>query len=304
MKKVVFDKVQTKKIIDYYLAPHSLNDATKFAGITKNAIIKKLLIDNNIPLHDKNTCLALQVAKLLKVDKSKNKAVLSELTSLPNIKDELINYYVVENKTIQDLEKIYSASSATIVRLLRYFEIKKPKSWQTAKIKKDSNGNYQVDRQKFQELYDNNTIEYIAELLKISPKLVETIAKNLQIDTKKHKETMESSISLEETYCYQELIKKYGKSDIIRQYKEKRYPFHCDFYIKSKDLFIECNYHWTHGKHPFDKNNSEDIKKLNAWQEKAKTSDYYKGAIEVWTIRDPLKLKYFKENNLNYQILY
>lgn len=304
MKKVIFDKIQTKKIIDYYLVPHSLNDTTKFAGITKNAIIKKLLIDNNIPLHDKNTCLTLQVAKQHKADKSKNKAVLSELTSLPNIKDELINYYVVENKTIQDLEKIYSASFATINRLLRYFEIKKPKSWQTAKIKKDSNGNYQIDKQKFQELYDNNTIEYIAELLEISPKLVETIAENLQIDTKKHKKAIESSISLEETYCYQELIKKYGESDIIRQYKDKRYPFFCDFYIKSKDLFIECNYHWTHGRHPFDKNNSEDIKKLNTWQEKAKTSDYYKRAIEVWTIRDPLKLKYFKENNLNYQILY
>lgn len=29
--------------------------------------------------------------------------------------------------------------------------------------------------------------------------------------------------------------------DTIYQYKEKRYPFKCDFYIPSKDLFIEYN---------------------------------------------------------------
>ena len=32
--------------------------------------------------------------------------------------------------------------------------------------------------------------------------------------------------------------------------KYDRYPFACDFYISSLDLFIECNYHWTHGGKP------------------------------------------------------
>ena len=38
-----------------------------------------------------------------------------------------------------------------------------------------------------------------------------------------------------------------GNEDIIRQYKSDLYPFACDFYIPSLDLYIECNYHWTHG---------------------------------------------------------
>ena len=50
--------------------------------------------------------------------------------------------------------------------------------------------------------------------------------------------------SKSEDKMYQKLCEQYGASDVIRQYYDKtRYPFHCDFYIKSKDLFIELNAH-------------------------------------------------------------
>lgn len=61
----------------------------------------------------------------------------------------------------------------------------------------------------------------------------------------------------EEIY-YNRLIEQYGRDDVFRQYRDERYPFNCDFYIKSKDMFIECNFHWTHGKHPYDSNSAED----------------------------------------------
>ena len=44
-----------------------------------------------------------------------------------------------------------------------------------------------------------------------------------------------------EEMFYNELCKIFDKKDIYRQYKEIRYPFDCDFYIKSLDLFIELN---------------------------------------------------------------
>ena len=49
---------------------------------------------------------------------------------------------------------------------------------------------------------------------------------------------------------------------------------------------------------------AEDIIKLNVWQEKAKSSNYYKNAIETWTIRDVQKYTIAKENNLNYLVFY
>lgn len=123
-----------------------------------------------------------------------------------------------------------------------------------------------------------------------------------QIATKRKNGTFNYSKPEEE--LYQQLILQYGEEDIIRNYKDERYPFYCDFYIKSQDKFIELNRHWTHGGHPFDINNIKDLKKVASWQEKAKNSEYMQYAIINWTIRDPLKLKTAKENNLNYEVIW
>ena len=86
--------------------------------------------------------------------------------------------------------------------------------------------------------------------------------------------------------------------DVIYQYRDKnRYPFVCDFYIPSLDLFIECNYHWTHGGKPYE-GTEEDNKIIDGW--KSKNSQYYNNAINCWTIRDVNKRNIAKQNNLNY----
>ena len=89
---------------------------------------------------------------------------------------------------------------------------------------------------------------------------------------------------------------------MLTQYKDERYPFNCDFYVPSLDLFIECNYHWTHGKEPYNENNVEHQNILRLW--KSKNSRFYDNAIETWTKRDVDKLKCFKTNNLNFKIFY
>ena len=91
-------------------------------------------------------------------------------------------------------------------------------------------------------------------------------------------------------------------NEVISQYKCDRYPFHCDFYIPTEDLFIECNFHWTHGNHPFNKYSIVDMIKLSRLKLKARESKYHEIAIDVWTRRDVEKLNYLK--HLNHLIFY
>ena len=112
------------------------------------------------------------------------------------------------------------------------------------------------------------------------------------------------NISKSEEKSYEILCRKYGNENIIRQYKSEKYPFLCDFYVKSLDLYIECNFSWTHGGMFFDENNENCIQKLNVWKEKAKTSRFYENALKTWTIRDIKKLKTAQENKLNYKVFW
>ena len=112
------------------------------------------------------------------------------------------------------------------------------------------------------------------------------------------------NFSQPEEDLYKKLLEENENKHIYRNYKCDRYPYYCDFYIEEDDLFIELNAHWTHGGHPFDENNEEDLKTLNKWKLKAEKSNFYKTAIEVWTIRDVEKQKCAKENNLNYKVIY
>lgn len=123
-----------------------------------------------------------------------------------------------------------------------------------------------------------------------------------QYITKKRNHSFSSSKPEEAFKIY--LFEKYGKSDVYCQYRDERYPFACDFYIKSKDLFIELNLTWTHGGHPYDKNSPEDQLLLARWQEKAKDSAYYKNAVYVWTELDVKKHLTAKQNKLNYLCIY
>ena len=88
--------------------------------------------------------------------------------------------------------------------------------------------------------------------------------------------------------------------DVTRQFNgSSKYPFCCDFYIEDLDMFIECNFHWTHGGHPFDPSSIKDQVKLERWKEKQ--TKYYNNAIKTWTKMDVEKRNKAKEENLNYK---
>ena len=114
-----------------------------------------------------------------------------------------------------------------------------------------------------------------------------------QIKTKKKNGTL--NISKPENKSYIILKEKYN--DVIQQYISNKYPFNCDFYIPSLDLYIECNYHWTHGGKPYEGTKEDNIK-LNKWKEK--NTKFYNTAIYVWTDLDIRKRNIAKENKLNY----
>ena len=123
-----------------------------------------------------------------------------------------------------------------------------------------------------------------------------------EYETKKKNNTFNTSAPEELYYSY--LKEKYGEENVKRQYSDSRYPFRCDFYISSEDLFIELNLSWTHGGKLFDINSSDDLEKIERWKNKAQTSDFYKNAIETWTVRDVIKYNTFIKNNLNFKIYY
>ena len=123
---------------------------------------------------------------------------------------------------------------------------------------------------------------------------------NKNTETKRKNHTFNTSS--QEIKFYDYLCNKYGKDDIIKEYKSEEYPFNCDFYIKSKDAYIELNIHPCHNFKPY--NELEDKDELEKLKLKAQDSDYYKNIIYVWTVSDKLKLETAKNHKLNYTMIY
>ena len=128
----------------------------------------------------------------------------------------------------------------------------------------------------------------------------EILKKQNESKTKNH--SWNYSKREEEYYKY--LVNIYGSENVKRQYTDERYPYRVDFYVVPEDLFIEINAHWGHGGMPYDPKNKDCQDKLSIWVEKANNSDFYRQAINCWTIRDVEKLNCAKRNNLNYKVIY
>ena len=141
---------------------------------------------------------------------------------------------------------------------------------------------------------NKETRKKISESIKKTFKEENTVQKIY--DTKKQNHTFNTSQP--EERAYQKLVEKFGEEDVERQYKSDLYPFNCDFYIKSKQYFIECQYNWVHGEEPYNNFNLSHRKIANGWIKSDKP--YAHKAYEVWTQRDPLKRQTAKKNKLNF----
>lgn len=135
---------------------------------------------------------------------------------------------------------------------------------------------------------------------KVLKSMPETLKKIIQTKQKNHT----FNTSSEEQQVKQYLIEIFSKTDVKCQYKSARYPYCCDFYVVSADLYIECNFSWTHGGHFYNSLDEADVAKLMYWKNKSVNSQYYQNAITTWTVRDVKKRLTAEKANLNYLVFW
>lgn len=296
------------KLIEYYLAPHTLQD-TAFAilGHKCTKAASMILAKHAIPKHSKEVVKTLREETSLAKYGIKNHIASKEVkekrqqtvrekygvnnifqaaTTKEQIKQTCLERYGTThyNKTEESKEK-YKTTCLAKYGVDHY-----------NKTIEGKNKREQTCLNKYGVSWYTQTNEYKE---KAKTKQKESIAK--QLVTKRKNGTFACS-SAEKRYL-KVLQEIFGAEDVLAQYKENRYPFLCDFYIKSKDLFVELNFIWTHGGKRFT-GCIEDLEKLALWQQKAQLSKYYQNAIETWTVRDVNKHKKAQENNLNYLTFY
>lgn len=112
--------------------------------------------------------------------------------------------------------------------------------------------------------------------------------------------------SFGEMIIFYKLIERFGRDDVFYQYgvhpSDKRYPFNCDFYIKSLDLFIELNAHYSHHTHWFDLTNPDDV--LRRTHMLASGNKRNINAVKTWCETDLMKRNVAKDNHINYLVFW
>ncbi len=255
------------------IAQQSDNVKTKIAKSNKETVKQKYGVDNIAKLDIvKEKCKYTLKQKygvegVLSVEQFRNKYILTNVAKYgvkyPSQNEEI-------KKRIRD---------SFYLHMIRKYGVKYPS--QNEEIKRRIQASYK------QTIHNRYGVNNVSELPDVVLKIQQTKRENNTFNK-----------SSDEEIIYQNLINIYGTDDIIRQYRSEKYPFNCDFYIKSLDLYIEYNGTWTHGGHPYDETNKDDLTILQNW--KNKKTKYYDNAINIWTVRDVNKRKTALENNLNY----
>lgn len=114
-------------------------------------------------------------------------------------------------------------------------------------------------------------------------------------EARKRNGTLSTSRNFEDKLV-QYLRDTYPEYTILTQYKEERYPFHCDCYIKELDLFIEFQGSFYHNYRPFN-GSPEHIFEYEKMLTKGKVT---KGIAKVWRYKDVEKRELAKKNGLNF----
>ena len=122
------------------------------------------------------------------------------------------------------------------------------------------------------------------------------------MDTKRVLGTFSSSSG--ENLLYDKLVGFFGKDDVIRQYHSDLYPYDCDFYIKSRDMYIELNAFKGHGRHWFGSCESDNQVAVDWKNSSKRPGDFYDVTLDVWTRCDVDKRDIARKNNLNYVVFW
>lgn len=117
---------------------------------------------------------------------------------------------------------------------------------------------------------------------------------NKEYNTKKENKTFTTS-ALEDSF---KLLLENNNINYISNFKSDKYPFKCDFYLKDYDIYIELQFHWSHGIEPFILNEIKHEEIKSKWANM--NTEYYNKAIKTWVTDDVLKRNTAIKENLKY----
>ena len=214
-------------------------------------------------------------------------------------KDTLYDLYINQQFTSKEIAEIFGCTSKSIRNYLTKFNIPVRQNGEAVKLERSKwSKEKEAERsRKFIQTWldtpDELKQEITAKRIKnINPPSAIAKAKETKLKNGTYK------ISQAENNFYKQLCLFVDEADIVRGYIDnKRYPFNCDFYIKSKDLFIEYQGHQTHGYKPYDATNPEHW----VYCDRLQASGY---STDTFTLRDPNKVATAKQHKINLLLIY
>lgn len=211
--------------------------------------------------------------------------------------DELYQKYIVENQLLKELSEYYGADNRTVNRWLRKYGIFKDREQVLSNMYNtniEKYGSKTIFGTKDYKKWYHNNVKTIMD--KVRNTCQEKYGANSYVESLEAKNIWKMGTSKTEDKIYKKLLTLYP--DVIRWYKDERYPFECDYYIKDKDMFIEYQGFYTHGKEPFDMDNEKHRERLKYLQDNP--SKHNDNEAYIWSERDVLKRNIAKKNGLNW----
>ena len=271
----------------------SISFAGKVLGVGSQKVADSMNqygIEKSLELKSKQRKLALsQFGK--KLEQINIQSLAGKIT-----REELVELFIKQNKSISELCKMLGTTKFKFYKLLKYYGIQKSSELirkLRSKTMQRTMSNNSTLSERQEKAKQTNLKRYGCEV----PTGNSDVQKRI-IETKKKNGTICSSKP--EKYLKEKLESRFEL--VLTQYKTELYPFFCDFYIPQLDLYVEYQGHPGHGQHPFDSNSEEDLNLVQIWKQKSENGlkPQYLGFINTWTVKDPLKRKIARENNLNW----
>ena len=209
-----------------------------------------------------------------------------------------------KNKSKEEIRKFVKKGKETKLKLYgdpNYCNIDKIKENWENKSDEDLKEIYEKKKQTFLKHYGVENYTKTEEWKQHASDISSEIRKKAY-ETMKQNGNLCHKNSKAEDECYKLLKAIYPV--IKRQYMCDKYPWKCDFYVPDENLLIEYQGYYTHGDHPFDVNNMDDIKQLNALKVKYKSYyneyGYWPQIITIWSEKDVEKRQTAIKNGFNY----
>lgn len=192
-------------------------------------------------------------------------------------------------------EKFTNISAIQKTKLLRYGNknfLNHSKAENTKRLKY-GDPNYNNREKTIKTLREKYGVDSYLQLPLVRAKTLSKESMEKAQNTKRKNGTFNTSKLEREAYW----MLKFIFPKLQTQYKSDAYPFVADFYDpEQQNVRFEFQGSWTHGRHPFNKSNKDDVALADKW--KSKKTKYYSIANAVWTQRDPQKREIAKKNGI------